>query len=54
MPRLHSPVVSAMVPSMSILAQSKKLSGCFAQTIKRVSLMMSIKVYRSERLKRRQ
>ena len=35
MPSLHSPVVSVSVPSMSILAQSKKSSGCFAQTFRR-------------------
>ena len=44
MPCLHAPVVATRVPSMSMVAASKKARGCSAQTRSRVSLMTSSRV----------
>ena len=41
MPSLHSPVVTVSVPSMSMIASSKKSSGCRFQTFSRARLIAS-------------
>ncbi len=42
-PCLHSPVVSASVPSASMIASSKNAAGCVRQTRTRVSLIAACK-----------
>ena len=54
MPALHAPVVSMSVPSMSIVARSKKDRGCLAQTFRRTSSMASCNLAMAAWLKRRQ
>lgn len=52
MPYLHSPVVATNVPSMSMIAWSKKASGCSVQM--RTSSKMSSSAWTSAAVKRRQ
>src|SRR5262249_62342109 len=54
MPCLHAPVVATKVPSMSMIAWSKKASGCWDQTPMRTSSKMSWSVSTSAGVKRRQ
>jgi len=37
LPLLQLPVVTTIVPSISMMASAKKLAGCFCQTLSRAS-----------------